>query len=92
LSCLKGQVTSDVYTRLTAAVLHRESTATQSEPGDQAAEISELVERLQGSKRESIKRTFAQDIAAAESAGDRQKVKQLMVELQRVIAKETLTE
>jgi len=87
LSCLNSHVTSELHTRLTAAVLHRESTATAAEPSDRAREIKELIDRLQGSKREALKRTFAQDIADAEAAGDRQRVKKLMLDFQTLLAK-----
>lgn len=86
LTCMIDKASIEAHDRIVSGVLKLESQPASSGV-DRAQEIATLADRLQGSKKELLKRTFAQDIATAEAAGDRQRVKTLMLEFQQLLTK-----
>jgi DNA primase len=55
--------------------------------GEVGGELAQLVEQVGGKKSEELKREFAAKIAAAESSGNREDVKKLIQEFQKLISK-----
>ena len=57
----------------------------EDSPVEFELEINEIVSRLSNSQHEELKKDYAKQIADAESAGDRQLVKKLIIELQGLL-------
>lgn len=80
LSCIKPTLTTEE--KKLVELLSFEAETENTDEKEAEVELKQLVSRLTQNKNESVKSNFADLIAQAENAGDREKVKQLLNQLQ----------
>lgn len=80
-----NELPAEVKSKLDLYALEATKDLDLNEENIVAKEFESLIDRFFEKKREHTKADFAQQIAAAETAGDREKIKQLMKSLQNAI-------